>query len=484
MPSFEVVIVGGGPAGERAAIQAARAGKRVALVERQHVVGGTRINWGTIPSKTLRESALFVASLTRHRLHGIRCEIAGELTVPELMYRERLVVQRELELVNASLARYAVEVFHGHGRLEDPHTVAVFGKDGLARARLRGEVLVIATGTRPNHPVDVPFDGERVFDSDTILALPRVPRSMIVLGAGVIGIEYASIFAALGLEVTLIDTRPELLPYLDREMAGILERELRRSGIILVHDEHYAAIDRCAGPPAGVRCTTRRGERLEADVLLYCVGRDGNTTDLGLEKLGIEPNAYGLLAVNENFQTAVPHIYAVGDVIGYPALASTAMEQGRQAIRHAFAIPGPRGRTEELPFAIYAIPEVSYIGQSEEALAAGGCEYVTGYGRYDLNPRGQIIGAEGGKLKLLFAASDLTLRGVHIVGPNASELIHIGQAFLKSRATAQEIAETLYNYPTLSDLYRHAAMEALAIHMRRQRPSESGGKPKLTNDLR
>lgn len=468
MPHFDLVILGGGPAGERAAIQAARAGKRVALVERQHVVGGTRINWGTIPSKTLRESALFVASLTRHRLHGIRCQIADEITVAELMYRERMVVQRELELVNASLARYAVEVFHGHGRFEDPHTVAVFGKDGAVRVRLRGEVIVIATGSRPSRPPDVPFDGERVFDSDTILQLPRVPRSMIVLGAGVIGVEYASIFAALGLEVTLVDTRPQLLPYLDREMAAILERELRRCGIVLVHDDHYVRIEVTSQPIPRVHCLTRRGERLEAEVLLYCVGRDGNTGDLGLETLGITPDAYGLLRVNESFQTELPHVYAVGDVIGYPALASTAMEQGRQAVRHAFGIPGPRGRTEELPFAIYAIPEVAYIGQSEEALAAEGCPVVKGYGRYDLNPRGQILGAEGGKLKLLFAAEDLTLRGVHIVGPQASELIHIGQAFLKSRATVQEIAETLYNYPTLSDLYRHAAMEAWAAHLRRQ----------------
>jgi len=477
VPTFDVVIVGGGPAGERAAIQAARAGKRVALVERQHVVGGTRINWGTIPSKTLRESALFVASLTRHKLHGIRCSIADELTVGELMYREQLVVQRELELVNASLARYAVEVIHGHGRFEDPHTLVVHSKDGLARLRLHGEIMIIATGTRPNRPQDVPFDGERVFDSDTILALPRMPRSMIVLGAGVIGVEYASIFAALGLEVTLIDTRPELLPYLDREMAVLLERELRRAGIILIHDDHYATIERLPAPLVGVRLTTRRGERFEADVLLYCVGRDGNTDDLGLDTLGIAPNSYGLLDVNEHFQTAIPHIYAVGDVIGYPALASTAMEQGRQAIRHAFGIPGPRGRTQELPFAIYAIPEVSYIGQSEEALAAEGGEYVVGYGRYDLNPRGQIIGAEGGKLKLLFTTPDLTLRGVHIVGAHASELIHVGQAFLKAQATAHEIAETLYNYPTLSDLYRHAAMEALGVYLRRQGHRREAARP-------
>jgi NAD(P) transhydrogenase len=301
-----------------------------------------------------------------------------------------------------------------------------------------------------------------VFDSETILALPRMPRSMIVMGAGVIGIEYASIFAALGLDVTLVDTRERLLPYLDREIVGILEEELRRLGITILSADRHVAIAPVAGDEPRVSCRTEHGRALEADVLLWCVGRDGNTRDIGLDRIGITPNAYGLLEVNEHYQTLHPHVYAVGDVIGYPALASTAMEQGRRAIRHAFAVPGYAARTEVLPFAVYAIPEVSYVGETEEKLQERGVPYVAGRGNYDKNPRGQISGATGGLLKLLFEADSMRLVGVHIVGPSASELVHIGQAFIRAGATASQIAETLYNYPTLSDMYRHAALKALA----------------------
>jgi len=458
---FDVVVLGGGPGGERAAIQAARAGKRVALVEREHVVGGMRVNWGTIPSKTLRESALFVHGLRHNKLDGIKVEIAETITVPELMYREQRVVQRELELINRSLSRYAIEVYRGEGRFLDAHTVAVHGVDGQVRLRLAGEVIVIATGSSPNRPADITFDGDTVFDSTTVLRLPRMPRSMIVLGAGVIGVEYASIFAALGMAVTLVDTRAELLPFVDREIAGLLRRELARLGVVFVSNDRYAAVERLEGTPPMVRVATQSGNVLEADVLLYCVGRDGNTRGLGLEAIGITPDARGLLTVNECFQTAHAHIYAVGDVIGYPALASTSMEQGRQAIRHAYGISGPKLRTSRLPFAIYAIPEVSYVGDSEEALREKGVACVAGRGHYDMNPKGQIVGATGGLVKLLFEPETLRLQGVHIIGHSASELIHTGQAFLDAGATATHIAETLYNYPTFSDMYRHAALVAL-----------------------
>ncbi len=474
MSEVDVVVIGCGPAGERAAIQAARAGKRVVVVERFNTVGGNRVNWGTIPSKTLRESALFFHSLSRLRLHGIRYEIADEITVADFMYRERQVKARELELINQSLGRYRVEVVEGHARLLDPHTVEVAGGDGAPRAKLAAAVIVIATGSRPHRPPDVPFDGETVFDSETILSLPRMPRSLIVLGAGVIGIEYASIFGALGLDVTLVDTREQLLPYLDREIVAILEQELRRLGVTILEGDRHVAIEKPAGGPEHVACRTRRGRTLTADVLLYCVGRDGNTGQLGLETVGIAPNSYGLIEVNQHYQTAHPHIYAVGDVIGYPALASTAMEQGRQAIRHAFGIPGHAARTEVLPFAVYSIPEVSYIGETEEALAERGVSYVAGRANYEMNPRGQIIGASGGLLKLLFEADSMRLRGVHIVGPSASELVHTGQAFLNADATAAQIAETLYNYPTLSDMYRHAALKALVEHGRPPEIGDSG----------
>jgi len=461
MPHFDVVIIGAGPAGERAAIQAARHQRTAALIERAHVIGGTRINWGTIPSKTLRESAMYVHGLKKSSLYGIRIEFPAEITIADFMTRERAVVQQELELANRSLDRYQVQVFRGAGRFVDPHTVAVHGADDRTRAQLTGDVVVIATGTRPARPADVPFDGKTVVDSDTILAVPRMPRSMIVLGAGVIGVEYASIFAALGIDVTLVDTRDQLLPYLDREIAQILETELRRLGVVRIPNDHYKTIERVEGDPPSVRLTTQAGNQLEADLLLYSVGRQGNTDDLALDVVGLAANERGLLDVNDVYQTAVPHIYAAGDVIGYPALASTSMEQGRQAIRHAFDIPGLKSRTETLPFAIYAIPEVGYVGETEEQLREAKVPYLIGRGRYDLNARGQITGLTGGLLKLLFEKETMRLRGAHIVGATASELVHIGQAFLSKGATARDIAETLFNYPTFSDMYRHAGLEAL-----------------------
>ncbi len=466
MRKFDVVVLGCGPGGERTAIQAAKAGRSVVVVERAHVVGGNRVNWGTIPSKTLRESALFVHNLTRNKMDGIRVKIDDEITVADFMHRERTVVQRELELISDSLARYRVEVVEGHGRFLDPHNVTVSDSNGAVRETLTGDVIVIATGSSPNRPKDIPFDGELVFDSESILHLPRMPQSMIVLGAGVIGIEYASIFAALGISVTLVDTRDRLLPYFDGEIAGVLTGALNRSGVVTIHGHHQASIERIGGANPHVRCRTDAGAELEADALLYCIGRNGNTEDIGLEKIGLAANDRGSLEVNKHCQTSNPHIYAVGDVIGYPALASTSMEQGRRAIRHALGIPGPNLADNELPFAIYSIPEVSYIGATEEALIERGVEYVCGRGDYSKNPRGQILGERVGMLKLLFSAETLELLGAHIVGSSASELIHIAQAFLRTGATAVDIAETLYNYPTLSDLYRHAAQVALAEHYR------------------
>ncbi len=473
MAAFDVVIIGGGPGGERAAVQAARAGKRVAVVERANVVGGTCINWGTIPSKTLRESAVFLQNITKKNEEGIRCEIPGPITIGDFMVREKLVVQRELELINKTLDGYQIEVFHGHARFLDPHTVAVIGVDNQSRLTLQGEIIIIATGSAPNHPSDVVFDGTRVLDSDTVLKLSRMPRSMIVLGAGVIGVEYASIFSALGLQVTLVDTRETLLPYLDREISVILERELRRQGIVFVHDDQYATIEVQDGPAPMVRCETRAGNTLEGDVLLYCVGRDGNTKDLGLEQINIQPTPRGLLEVNEHYQTSLPHIYAVGDVIGYPALASTSMDQGRRAIRHALGLPRAGSRGNLIPYGIYSIPEVSTIGETEESLKEQGVAHVIGRGRYDYNPRGQIMGELGGLLKLLCEADTGRLVGVHIVGYHASELIHIGQTMINAGSTAEEIADTLFNYPTLSDLYRHAGLEALAS-MRRSKEAAGG----------
>jgi NAD(P) transhydrogenase len=468
MERFDLVVIGCGPAGERAAIHAARAGRRVAVVECEHVVGGNRVNWGTIPSKTLRESALFFLSVTRNKLHGIRVEIDQELTVADFMHRERQVVQRELEIAGRSLARYEIEVIHGHGRLHGPKTVTVHLSGARGERVLSADTIIIATGSSPNRPADVPFDGRLVFDSETILTLPRLPRSLTVLGAGVIGVEYASIFAALGIRVTLVDTRDRLLPYLDREIVAVFQGELSRLGVTIIHSDRYEKIETVPGNPPTVRCRTMAARTLESEGLLYCVGRDGNSQNLGLETVGLASNAYGLIEVDANYRTGVPGLYAVGDVIGYPALASTAMEQGRRAARNAFGIAGAAGPTTDMPFAIYAIPEISYVGLTEEQLREQALPYVVGLGQYGMNPRGQIIGDHGGLLKLLFAAPGGRLLGAHIVGTSASELIHVGQAFLRGGTTAEQIAETLYNYPTLADLYRHAALVALA-ELRRTR---------------
>jgi len=467
MQRYDLIVIGCGPAGERAAIQAARAGKRVVVVEQEGVVGGNRVNWGTIPSKTLRESALFLHSLTRNKLHGIRFEVAEEVTVADFMHRERTVVQRELEFVSRSLARYAIEVVQGRGHFLAADTVAVEQARG-ARVTLAGDVIIIATGSTPNRPADVPFDGVTVFDAGTILQLPRMPRSLVVLGAGVIGVEYASIFAAIGVDVKLIDTRDRLLPNLDREIVAVFERELAHLGITVLHQERYERIEREAGEPPRVSCLTRGRHRLEADALLYCVGRDGNSRDLGLERIGVVANDRGLIPVNEHYQTLRPHVYAVGDVIGYPALASTSMEQGRRAVRHAFSLPGATGPTADMPFAIYSIPEISFVGLSEEAAHDRGIATVIGRGQYGSNARGQILGDHEGLLKLLFDAGSGRLVGAHIVGTSASELIHIGQAFLQAGATAEQIADAFYNYPTLSDLYRHAGLVATTERRRSQ----------------
>jgi len=295
-------------------------------------------------------------------------------------------------------------------------------------------------------------------------------------------VEYASIFASLGIQVTLVDTREQLLPYLDREIAGLFARSLRKLRILLLQDDHYQRIETVPGKRQTLRCHTRKGNVLEADILLYCVGRDGNTDDLGLEHIGIRPNERGLLEVNEFYQTSHAHIYAVGDVTGYPALASTSAEQGRQAIRHAFNVPGPRGRTEMLPFAIYAIPEVSFVGETEEDLQRKGVDYVAGHGHYEMNPRGQILADTDGVLKILCETDSLRLRGVHIIGTSASELVHIGQAYLRNEADAWQMAETMYNYPTLSDLYRHAALKAIAARRRRQEHAQ-GVPPRVGSDV-
>src|SRR5437899_1722347 len=386
---YDGVVIGSGPAGEKGAVAAALLGKRVAIVERQPRVGGACINTGTVPSKTLRESALFFSGIEQRGLYDVMPRIPGKLTVPRFMYRTRRVVESELQLIQRGLARHKVELVEGSASLVDPHTVRVEAADGAVR-KLTAGYLLIATGTSPHRPAQIPFDDDQVYDSDTILGLDRIPATMTVLGAGVIGCEYACIFAALGVQVTLLDSKDEILPFVDNEITARLMDRMAQLKIEVLLREELATVEVISDRVA--RATTKSGRVVEAEKFLFSAGRSGNVRGLGLENAGITPNERGLIPVNELYQTAVPNIYAAGDVIGFPALASTSMEQGRLAMLHAFD-PACRDRLAPLlPYGIYTIPEVSFVGDTEEALREKGTDYFSGRAFYADTARGQIIG--------------------------------------------------------------------------------------------
>ncbi len=455
---FEGLIIGSGPAGERAAVAAALLGKRVAVVERHSQIGGACLNTGTLPSKTLRESALFFSGLEQRGLYGVTPVIPGELTVPRFMFRTQRVVENELRLIERGLARYQVAVIEGAASLADAHTVCIQETGGATR-RLTAEFILIATGTSPFRPRLIPFDDDQVYDSDTILRLDRIPETLTVLGAGVIGCEYACIFAAMGVRVTVLDGKDEILPFVDNEITALLLERMAQLGIDVCLREELATVE--VIDDQRVRTTTKSGRVVEAEKFLFSAGRSGNVRGLGLETVGITPNERGVIPVNENYQTTVPNIYAAGDVIGFPALASTSMEQGRLAMRHAFD-PNCRDRMAPLlPFGIYTIPEVSFVGATEEELREKKIDYVAGRASFAGTARGQIIGDTQGLLKLLFARDDHRLIGVHCIGEDATELIHVGLIAMQCGASLDLFTETVFNYPTLAEAYKHAAYDAL-----------------------
>jgi NAD(P) transhydrogenase len=455
---YDVVIIGSGPAGEAGAVTAALLGKRVALVERQPRVGGACLHTGTLPSKTLRESALFFSGLEQRGLYDVTPVIPGELTVPRFMFRTKRVVESELELIERGLARNQVTTIHGSASILDPHTVRVEG-DGGEEQRLTGEFLLIATGSYPHRPKGIPFDDDQVYDSDTILHLDRIPATMTVLGAGVIGCEYACIFAALGVKVTVIDNKDEILPFVDNEIADRLMQRMSQLEIEVLLREELAGVEVVSDQ--AVRATTKRGRVVDAEKFLFSAGRSGSVRGLGLENVGLTANERGLIQVNDVYQTAAPSIYAAGDVIGFPALASTSMEQGRLAIRHAFDASSRLHLARLLPFGIYTIPEISFVGETEEALKEKGVDYFAGRADFGCTARGQIVGDTDGLLKLLFARQDQKLLGVHCIGEDATEIIHVGLMAMQFDARLHHLTETVFNFPTLSEAYKHAAYDAL-----------------------
>lgn len=454
--SFDLIVIGCGPAGEKAGAQAAYFGKRVAVIERASAVGGSCINTGTVPSKTLRESALYFSGLKQRGLYGIDYSLKENLTVHDFMHHEREVVEMERQRILKNLELHHIELVRGQASFEDAHTIAVSGAAGTRR--LRGDVILISTGSKPNRPAEIAFDDVHVFDSDTFLQMDRIPQSLAVIGGGVIGCEYASIFMALGVKVTLVDGRDRLLPFLDAEIAERLRVRLAALGMQFWFNERPVKVQATA---AGVDLLMKSGKTLQTESALFAAGRRAAVDGLALEKAGLAINDRGYIPVDDNYRTSVPHIYAAGDVIGFPALASTSMEQGRVAVCHAFGFQYKQRVASMLPMGIYTIPEISAAGETEESCKEKKIDYCVGRANYANNARGHIIGDTAGMLKLIFARADKKLLGVSIIGEIATELIHIGMTVLDKNLTIDEFIEQVFNYPTLSETYKYAAYDGL-----------------------
>ncbi len=458
---YDLIVVGSGPAGQRAAIQAAKLNKRVAVVERTTVVGGICINVGTIPSKTLREAVLYLSGYREHGIYGAAYTVKQNITMDDLLFRTDHVVRHEIDVVRHQLARNRVDILNAEASFVDPHTLRLrFDADRSVREITAAHVIV-ATGTEATRDEHIPFDDRRICSSDTILQLKRLPRSLTVVGAGVIGIEYASLFATLGVRVTVIDKRTRLLPFIDGEIAETLAYHLRENRVLLRLGEEVSGMELVEdGADGRVKIHLASGKQAVTDTALYSVGRTGNTDALNLDAAGVATDGRGRIKVNADYQTEVPHIYAAGDVIGFPSLASTSMEQGRIAACHAFGIEA-KSVPELFPYGIYSIPEISMVGKHEEELTAQGVPYEVGKSQYREIARGQIIGDSTGLLKLIFHLDTRELLGVHIIGEGAAELVHIGQAVMAFNGTIDYFVNTVFNYPTLAECYKTAAFDGV-----------------------
>jgi NAD(P) transhydrogenase len=456
MEHYDLIVIGSGPAGEKGAEQAARFGKHVALVERAEHLGGAGINTGTVPSKTLRETALYFSGLQRRGLYGIDYSLKEGLSVREFMHREHIVVGNERRLISQNIERHHIARIHGTAVLKDAHSIRVASPNG--DKEFTSDIILIATGSAPFHPADIPFDHKLIYDSDTILQMNRIPRSMAVLGGGVIGVEYASIFSALGVQVTLIESHEHILQFVDTEIIHRLIEQLEKIGLKFMLNEHMASIE---AKEKLVQLTLQSQGVQNFDIALIAAGRQSNVDGMGLEEAGVKLGERGLILVNENYQTSIPNIYAAGDVIGFPALAGTSMEQARIAIDHAFDKGNQEHLSPVLPLAVYAIPEISMVGVTEDECKTKNIPYLIGRGSYEDNARGQIIGDMSGMIKLVFSPTDQKLLGAHIIGEQASELIHIASHVMMIGGTIKEFIRAVYNYPTLTDLYKTAAYDGL-----------------------
>ena len=453
---YDLVVIGSGPAGQKGAIAAAKLGKRVAIIDREAMIGGVCLHTGTIPSKTLREAILYLTGFRQRAFYGRDYKLKQEISVADLASRVDMVRRREKQVINQQLSRNGVAILTGTARFVAPHCLQV--EKGGEATLIAADHVLIACGTRPAHAADIPFENRQILDADQLGLAHRIPRDLIVVGAGVIGIEYASMLAALGVKVTVIEQRPTLLDFVDHEVLEALCFHLRRQGVVFRLGEKVTGVQ--VDEQGTVHARMESGKRVHAESLLYAVGRQVNTDLLGLEAAGLTADGRGRLAVNEHYQTAVPHIYAAGDCIGFPSLASTSMEQGRLAARHMFQGAGAPG-TSLFPYGIYTIPEISMVGKTERELTEAKVPYEVGLARYDEIAKGQMAGDEAGMLKILFDPDSLNVLGVHAIGESATEIIHVGQTVLALGGTLEFFRDAVFNYPTFAEAYKVAALNGL-----------------------
>jgi len=463
MKHYDCVVIGTGPAGQKGAIQAAKLGKRVAIIEKNQVLGGAQINTGTIPSKALREAVLHLTGGNRRGMFAQTRSIKKQITIADLVSFSQRVIRHEWQIIRDQFERNSVELLWGRARFVGPNEVAIDGPDG--EEHISGDCFLLGVGTRPARPDSVPFNDRSIFTSDEVMRIDHLPKSMIVVGGGVIGTEYACILATLGVQVTLIEGRSKVLGFLDQEIADAFQYFMRQQGITLRLGEKVEGIKEVEIQNGSVQCLIEAqlesGKTIHAETLLYAVGRQGVCQHLGLENVGIEFDDRERLQVSEHYQTNVPHVYAAGDVIGFPSLASTSMEQGRRAICHAFGCCEGNYNTSLFPYGIYAVPEISMVGKTEEQLTAEGIPYESGVANYREIARGQLLGDELGMLKMLIHQDTHMLLGIHVIGTGATELIHIGQAVMALGGDAEFFVNNVFNFPTLAECYKVAAYNGL-----------------------
>lgn len=458
MKKYDLVVIGSGPAGEKAAVKAAYFGHKVAVVEKEFKLGGSGVQ-AALPSKTLKQTALYLSGKWERGLYGVEKRLSHEATIQDFMYRKEFVTRTIEEEVHNNFKIHGVDLFHGMATFDDPHHVRVLGNKEEV---LETEFALIATGSYPSHPDGIPFDDPRVFDSDSILTIDHLPRSLCIVGAGVIGCEYATIFSTMGTTVYLVNRSDVILPHLDTDICRDLLREMENSGVEFLYntsvEEIEAPHDRES--PLSVRLVT--GETLHVDMYLFAAGRGGHTQGMRLEEIGVELSKRGRVAVNGEYRTSVPNIFAAGDVIGFPSLASTSMDQGRAAVAHMFNLHDLEELTQVLPYGIYTIPEVAMVGITEQQAKEQGLNYEVGLARFDSVARGQIMGTKVGLIKLIFTKEDQLIRGVHCVGPLATELIHYAVALVEGKRTLHYIAQAVFNFPTLHEVYKAACYDGLS----------------------